>query len=387
METTSVYLMKLFKAIWDQEVIPTKRNKGLIVKIPKKGDHSICDNYRGITLLSVPSKVFSRILISRIQSEVENKLREEQAGFRSGRSTTEQLFTLQKLKENASSIGLKISSRKTKVMRLNARIQTPVKIDQTNIEDVETFTYLGGIITSKGGSDEDIDSRIGKGRNQFRRLRKIWTSSIFSIQTKVKLFNSLVMSVLLYGSETWKATEQDKKKLDTFQNRCLRQIFRIRWPNKIRNEDLHKRAKTTKASETVTIRKWKWIGHILRQENTICNTALTWQPEGKRKVGRPKTTWRRTTEQERKRLGWNSWATARTAAKDRTQWKQRIKALYTNECEEDRETQEEEMNSKLILQKTGIRRDSYYQARQQLSGETITIRRDNSDISVLILRC
>ncbi|XP_045171092.2 uncharacterized protein LOC123533508 [Mercenaria mercenaria] len=89
----------------------------------------------------------------------------------------------EKLKENASSIGLKINSRKTKVMRLNARIQTPVKIDQTNIEDVETFTYLGGIITSKEGSDEDIDSRIGKGRNQFRRLRKIWTSSIFSIQT------------------------------------------------------------------------------------------------------------------------------------------------------------------------------------------------------------
>ncbi|KAK3099648.1 hypothetical protein FSP39_007482 [Pinctada imbricata] len=54
-----------------------------------------------------------------------------------------------------------------------------------------------------------------------------------SIQTKIKLFNSLVMSVLTYGSETWKTIEKDKKKLDTFQNRCLRQLLRVRWPDKI----------------------------------------------------------------------------------------------------------------------------------------------------------
>ncbi|XP_061176180.1 uncharacterized protein LOC133185137 [Saccostrea echinata] len=56
----------------------------------------------GITLLSVPSKVFSRIVIQRIQDGVEKQLREEQAGFRRGRSTTEQLFTLRNIIEQCT---------------------------------------------------------------------------------------------------------------------------------------------------------------------------------------------------------------------------------------------------------------------------------------------
>ena len=58
--------------------------------IPKEGDRSVCD-YRDITLLSVLSEVFSRVLILRIQDSVESQLRAEQAGFRKERSSTEQL--------------------------------------------------------------------------------------------------------------------------------------------------------------------------------------------------------------------------------------------------------------------------------------------------------
>jgi hypothetical protein len=77
------------------------------------------------------------------------------------------------------------------------------------------------------------------------------------------------MSVLIYGSETWKTTEGDKKNLDTFQNRCLRQLLKVGWPDKTSNEELHRRARTTKASETIKGRKWKWIGHVLRMDNTM----------------------------------------------------------------------------------------------------------------------
>ena len=60
------------------------------------------DNYRDIALLSVPNKVFSRVLIQRIQEGVEKQLREEQAGFRKGRSTTEHLFTLRNIIEQCT---------------------------------------------------------------------------------------------------------------------------------------------------------------------------------------------------------------------------------------------------------------------------------------------
>ena len=90
-------------------------------------------------------------------------------------------------------------------------------------------------------------------------------------------------------------------------------------------------------SEVIMRRRWAWIGHLLRMDTSkICVTALTWTPEGKRRLGRPKTTWRRTVETERNSLGWNGWGTARTVARDRTRWKDYIGALCANGHEEDR---------------------------------------------------
>ena len=56
----------LFSDIWTANEIPRDWDKGLIIKIPKKGDLQNCDNWRGITLLSMPSKIFCRVLLNRI---------------------------------------------------------------------------------------------------------------------------------------------------------------------------------------------------------------------------------------------------------------------------------------------------------------------------------
>ena len=76
---------------------PKPWKQGLIVKIPKKGDLTECGNWRGITLTSVPSKVFLRLLIDRIRYGVNCKLIDEQAGFRSERGTVEQIFSLRNI--------------------------------------------------------------------------------------------------------------------------------------------------------------------------------------------------------------------------------------------------------------------------------------------------
>ena len=68
--------------------------------------------------------------------------------------------------------------------------------------------------------------------------------------------------------------------------------------------------------------------HVLRKDATDnCRVALGWQPEGKRAVGRPNTTWRRTVENERKSEGWNSWREVKVIAEDRVGWKTRVAAL------------------------------------------------------------
>jgi len=61
---------------------------------------------------------------------------------------------------NAERIGLKVNKKKTKVMRINTRNTNPIQLDGENLEDIETFTYFGSIVSTTGGTDEDIASII-----------------------------------------------------------------------------------------------------------------------------------------------------------------------------------------------------------------------------------
>ena len=71
----------------------------LIVKLPKKGNLSLCKNWRGITLLPITSKVFSRVILNGVSTALDPMLRKEQAGFRKGRSCGEHIFTLRQILE------------------------------------------------------------------------------------------------------------------------------------------------------------------------------------------------------------------------------------------------------------------------------------------------
>nr|KAG5695932.1 hypothetical protein BaRGS_017513 [Batillaria attramentaria] len=66
----------------------------------------------------------------------------------------------------------------------------------------------------------------------------IWRSTALSLRNKIRIFNSNVKSVLLYGSETWRTTKTGSHRLQTFINRCLRNILNIRYPLVITNQDL-----------------------------------------------------------------------------------------------------------------------------------------------------
>ena len=61
-EVTANALTKIFKEIWETEVVPDVWKTALIIKLLKKGDFSLCNNWRGIALLSITSKVFTRVI-------------------------------------------------------------------------------------------------------------------------------------------------------------------------------------------------------------------------------------------------------------------------------------------------------------------------------------
>jgi len=58
-----------------------------------------------------------------------------------------------------------------------------------------------------------------------------------------------------------------------------------------------------------------------------CMVAIECQPEGKRNVGRPNTTWRRTVEKEPRQEKWTSWTEVRGAAHERAGWQEKVTAL------------------------------------------------------------
>ena len=101
MSTSLDILYRLFVRIWEEESIPEEWQKGIIVKVPKKGDLGYCNNHRGIMLLSVPGKVLNRILLERMKTAVDIMLRDQQAGFRKDRSCIDQICTLRVIIEQS----------------------------------------------------------------------------------------------------------------------------------------------------------------------------------------------------------------------------------------------------------------------------------------------
>ena len=92
----------------------------------------------------------------------------------------------------------------------------------------------------------------------------------------------------------------NEKALDVFHNRCLRKTLRFRWKDHVSTKELLERA----AECGNEVSQMKIIGHILRKDrNDDCNVAMSWAPEGKRRRGKPKATWRPTVGKEREEAG------------------------------------------------------------------------------------
>uniref|UniRef100_A0A3P9PV83 Reverse transcriptase domain-containing protein n=1 Tax=Poecilia reticulata TaxID=8081 RepID=A0A3P9PV83_POERE len=95
------WLTRLCNITWTSGAVPLDWQTGVVVPLFKKGDRRVCSNYRGITLLSLPGKVYSGVLERRVRRIVEPRIQEEQCGFRPGRGTLDQLYTLSRVLEGA----------------------------------------------------------------------------------------------------------------------------------------------------------------------------------------------------------------------------------------------------------------------------------------------
>ncbi|XP_022093240.1 uncharacterized protein LOC110980661 [Acanthaster planci] len=348
------HLHELLCQCWEEGSIPHDiRNANIMTIYKNKGDRSDCNNYRGISLLSIMGKAFARVALKRLQQLADRVYPESQCGFRAQRSTIDMIFTGRQLQEKCreqkqalyiafidltkafdssgvkqgcvlaatlfgiffslllssafnseedgvylhtrsdsklfnlaclqaktkvhqllpremlfaddaalashseaglqrlitclahtcSEFGLTISLKKTNVMGQDVSQAPSIGIGDHTLEVVEEFTFLGSTIASNLSLNAEISKRIGRAASTMARLStRVWENSKLTVNTKISVYNTCVLSTLLYGSETWTAYARQERRLNSFHQRCLQHILGISWQDRVPNTEVLEKA-------------------------------------------------------------------------------------------------------------------------------------------------
>jgi len=124
------------------------------------------------------------------------------------------------------------------------------------------------------------------------------SSSLLSKNLKIKIYRTIILSVVLYGCETWSRTLREERRLRVFENRVLRSIFGPKrdevtgeW-RKLHNEELNNLYSSPNFMRMIKSRIMRWAGHVARMGvGRGVYRVLVGKPEGRRPLGRLRHRW------------------------------------------------------------------------------------------------
>ena len=132
--------------------------------------------------------------------------------------------TTEAIRVIAGKIGLKMSYKKTEIMSIGlSSASSPMIVPFGNegfIKMVGHFNYLGAFCSANGTNVKELNCRIRKASAALRELDKVWKDRNINLDTKLKFYNTCVLSTLLYVCESWTLTEGDEARLDAFDMTC-----------------------------------------------------------------------------------------------------------------------------------------------------------------------
>ena len=150
---------------------------------------------------------------------------------------------------------------------------TTLKRENHKNETWRTVKKLGSLL----GDSEDISNRKKLASVALIKTKRVWFNKYksISLKKKIKLYNLLVKSILLYNCSTWGLTKNDEKALNSFHRQQLRQVLGIKCPHKINCKTVYKITNSRPISIYITERRWKLLGHILRLDaNTPARKSM-----------------------------------------------------------------------------------------------------------------
>ena len=189
--------------------------------------------------------------------------------------------------------GLNISTKKTDVMFQpapgNQYHEPQISVNGQTLQAVETFTYLGSTLSRNTNIDAEINNRISKASSAFGRLREnVWERRGISFESKLKVYRAVVLTTLLYGSETWTAYRRHEKQLNHFHLRCLRNLLHIRWQDKVPDTEVLRQTNFPSIITIMRKAQLRWAGHVSRMSDDRIPKQLLYGElcQGKRTVER-----------------------------------------------------------------------------------------------------
>jgi len=121
---------------------------------------------------------------------------------------------------------LLINIDKTKVMASDG-IACRILVQNEQLAQMNTFPYLGSLITQDGECTTEFCTRLNTGQAIGASLQKIWKSHSIPISTKIRLRKALVWPVATYGCESWTLRKNEETRLEAFEMKGVRKILRV----------------------------------------------------------------------------------------------------------------------------------------------------------------
>ena len=170
---------------------------------------------------------------------------------------------LSAMNTQAIPLGLQVNWTKTKIMTTatsddshDTQTSRTSSIDgNTELEVIDHFIYLGSKIMSSCLTPPEIRRMLALAHSAFGRLETVWRRRAISLALKLRLRDSLVLPVLLYGSETWTQSAESCNLIDAFHRKRLRRILKIHWFHRVTNNRLYTLSNNPVKTSTIILQE------------------------------------------------------------------------------------------------------------------------------------
>ena len=130
------------------------------------------------------------------------------------------------ISETGAKYGLQLHMGKFQLLQVRAT-DIVCRLDGSGIDSKSEIAYLGCTVSEDGRISGELARRLGIAGKEFKELQRVWKHSSLGRARKLHIFKALVVSKLMYSLSTIWLNTSERRRLNGFQNRCLRQIWGI----------------------------------------------------------------------------------------------------------------------------------------------------------------